>query len=406
MILKSLSASEFTNFSQNHPLTSYYQTTNYAMLMAEYGYDYDLIGLIDDNDNIIAASMILIKPIGIKCYYGYAPRGFLLDYENEYILKEFTEKIKEYYYNKNVIFIKVNPNIIIGEYNIKEKEITYNNNKNITNLLINNDYKKLKDNLYFESQLPRFNAILDLEKFNENCLEKNTKNKTKKGIRKGLTFMNYDKSKLDIFCNLAKNNNDYYYKDFYTVFSKNNEIDLFLIGVDYEEFLENSQYMYNKELEKNIKINEKLTKTSNNKTINAKMNSDKILLTYKNDIMEATKGLSDNKQVFIGGALVVKHNDTANIIFTTFDKSYKRFAPNYFLHYNIIKYYQNVKNYLNLNGITGDFTNDNPYHGLNRFKFGFNPNVYEYIGEFDLIIEPRSYEILLRNNILSKEFNK
>ena len=49
---------------------------------------------------------------------------------------------------------------------------------------------------------------------------------------------------------------------------------------------------------------------------------------------------------------------------------------------------------------------DNPYHGLNRFKNGFNPDIYEYIGEFDLVIDEKNYNHLLKSGLLAKEFNK
>ena len=60
---------EFTKFQKDHPLSSFYQTSNYAVLMAETGYDYDLIALKDEQNNIHAASLILIKPIGFKYFY-------------------------------------------------------------------------------------------------------------------------------------------------------------------------------------------------------------------------------------------------------------------------------------------------------------------------------------------------
>jgi len=408
MQIKELTIEEFTNYQINHQLSNYYQTINYALIMAENGYEYDLIGLVDDSNNILASSLILTKPIGFKSFYGYAPRGFLIDYENEYLVHTFTEKLKEYYYNKNVIFIKLNPNIRIGEINNKDFSILYNSNKDIISLLDRYNYKKLKNNLYFEAQLPRFNAFINLKEFNSHKLDKNTKNKIKKGIRKGLKFEKYPKEYINEFFKLVKNKkdkNEFYYHDYYTVFEKDNSIDLFLVSIDYNSFLENSSYMYNEELEKNSKLNEKLTISSSDKSINKKMNSDKTLLTYKNDIMEATKGIQNNNKTFIAGALVIKHNNTVSILYSGFNNLYKRFAPNYFLHYSIIKHYQNY-DYLDLNGIVGDFKNNNPYSGLNRFKLGFNPNIYEYIGEFDLIIEPKSYNILLTNGILAKEFNK
>lgn len=148
MMLKELTIEEFTNFQKSHPLSNFYQTINYAILMAENGFDYDLIGLVDENDSILAASLILIKPIGIKCFYGYAPRGFLLDYQNEYLVSKFTEQLKEYYYQKNVIFIKLNPNLPIGEVDINSYETKYNENKDLAYGLDKYRYKRLKNNLY------------------------------------------------------------------------------------------------------------------------------------------------------------------------------------------------------------------------------------------------------------------
>lgn len=408
MYIKELTINEFTNYQKSHSLSSYHQTINYGILMAENTHDYDLIGYVDNNNTIYGASLIIIKKIG-KYLYGYAPKGFLIDYSNEYLLKKFTEDIKNYYKRKGLVFIKINPEIAIGEINTKTFQVTYNQNNNITNILINCGYKKLKDNLYFESMLPRFNGFIKTKDFNINNVDKNTKNKIKKAIRKGLVFEKAEKKDLDIFYNFIKHKKEKSineYKDFYTVFEKDNAVDLFLVKIDYNRFLINSQQAYEEELVKNNYYNELLIKSNNPKLINKKMNSDKTLLSYKNDILEATKGLQDNINHYIAGALVVKHNNKASIVMSGYDQAFKRFAPNYFLHYSIINYYLNNYDYIDLNGMTGDFTDNNPYNGLNRFKLGFNPKVYEFIGEFDLIIDELLYKTLLKSGFLAKEFNK
>lgn len=408
MYIKELTINEFTNYQKSHSLSSYHQTINYGILMAENTHDYDLIGYVDDNNTIYGASLIIIKKIG-KYLYGYAPKGFLIDYSNEYLLKKFTEDIKNYYKRKGLVFIKINPEIAIGEINTKTFQVTYNQNNNITNILINCGYKKLKDNLYFESMLPRFNGFIKTKDFNINNVDKNTKNKIKKAIRKGLVFEKAEKKDLDIFYNFIKHKKEKSineYKDFYTVFEKDNAVDLFLVKIDYNRFLINSQQAYEEELVKNNYYNELLIKSNNPKLINKKMNSDKTLLSYKNDILEATKGLQENINHYIAGALVVKHNNKASIVMSGYDQAFKRFAPNYFLHYSIINYYLNTYDYIDLNGMTGDFTDNNPYNGLNRFKLGFNPKVYEFIGEFDLIIDELLYKTLLKSGFLAKEFNK
>ena len=63
MKLKNLSIFEFDEYAKNHPLGSYYQSSSYALVASEQGFDYDLIGMIDDNGNIVAASLILSKKL-------------------------------------------------------------------------------------------------------------------------------------------------------------------------------------------------------------------------------------------------------------------------------------------------------------------------------------------------------
>lgn len=409
MHIKELTINEFTNYQLNHALSSYNQTINYGILMAENTHDYDLIGYVDSDNNIYAASLIIIKKLNNKFFYGYAPKGFLIDYSNETLLRNFTNDLKEYYKQKNVIFIKINPEIAVAEIDTVKFKPLYNINDNITNILINNGYKKLKDNLYFESMIPRFNAFIKTNEFNINNINKNAKNKIKKGIRKGLVFEKADKNDLDIFYNFIKNKKEKhlnYYKDFYTVFEKDNNIDLFLVKIDYNKFLLNSQRAYEEELEKNNYFNELLINSVNPKLLNRKMNSDKTLLVYKNDILEATKGMQNNNDIYIAGALVVTHKNKASIIMSGYDQNYKRFVPNYFLHYNIINYYYKDYDFIDLNGMTGDFTAANPYKGLNDFKLSFNPKLFEFIGEFDLIIDEFAYKTVLKTGLLAREFNK
>jgi len=111
------------------------------------------------------------------------------------------------------------------------------------------------------------------------------------------------------------------------------------------------------------------------------------------------------KETFIAGALVAKYNNRVNIIVSGIDTNYKQFNANYFLHYKILEYYKKEFKFVDLNGITGDFSKSNPYKGLNDFKLGFNPNAYEFIGEFDFIINEKAYYSLYKKNLLAKEFN-
>lgn len=406
MFIREMSIAEFKEFANTHFIGNFHESINYALIKAEEGFEYEFIAY--GADDIVGAALILYKKIG-SVYFGYSPRGFLIDYSNDYLLEDFTNKIKEYYKNRNFAFIKINPEIAIAKLNKDTMNFEYNENYKIIDMLTKNGYKKLKNNMNFEALLPRVNAIIKLDGYDYNNLSKNTRNKVKKGIRKGLILEKANPDKLNIFYKFIKNKinrDEYYYNDFYNVFSKTLDVDLMLVKVDYKAFLINAQEAYNEELRRNASFNNKLITNNNANAINAKMNSDKALLSYKNDIAEASKNLNTGLETYVAGALVIKHQNRVIIQISGFNKAMSRFSPNYFLYYALIKYYQQEYKYLDLNGITADLSKENHYYGLNRFKMGFNPDVYEYIGEFDLVIDEKQYEKLLKSGALAKEFNK
>ena len=190
MHIKELSIHEFENFVDKSGFGSHYQTYEYAALMKDNGFSFEMIGLVDENANIHAASLILIKKLTKLFKYGYAPKGFIIDYTDKKLLKEFTDKVISYY-KKKLVFIKINPEVAIAEININNFKKTYNDNAQIIKSLLDLGYVKLKDNLYFESTLPKYNGIVNLKKFSLDHLDKNTRNKIKRGASKGINNHEY-----------------------------------------------------------------------------------------------------------------------------------------------------------------------------------------------------------------------
>lgn len=409
MKIRQLSIFEFDKFALSHPLSSYYQTSNYALFQSEQGNDYDLIGLVNEKNEIIAASLIVIKKINIFFSYGYAPRGFLMNYYDEAIIKEFTTKLKKHYYNKNVAFIKVNPEIEIGQIDFKKQSITYNRNRNIANTLKKYNFKKLSGNKLFETKLPNYNAITILKEYDFKNLPKNARNKIHKGENSGIYIEKGKRDDIRTLYELFKLKKDRplsYYINYYNAFSKNDNIDIFLLKIDFEKCLINLREKYEKELELNNKLNDKVLSNNTPDVLRRKMTSDKNLNDYNQNIAIATQNLAKQKELIIGGAITIKHKNRINIMISSYNKQFKHYSPNYYLHHAIIEYYKNDYDFIDLNGITGDFSKENPYKGLNEFKQGFNPLSFEYIGEYDFIINHGLYKSMEENGILAKEFNK
>lgn len=409
MRIRKLSLFEFDEYAKSHPLRSYHQSSNYAIFMAESGFDYDFIGYVDENDGIHAASLILHKKIDMFNKYGYAPKGFLMDYYDEAFVKEFTTALKKYYYKRNFAFIKINPEIAIGEINIDTKVTTYNNNLQLVDMLERNNFKKLKNNTLFEAILPRFNAILILKQAAFSKLSKPARNKIRKGLRKGLYLEKGSRDDISILYKFIKNKkkrSENFYKNYYNVFSKSDDIDVFLVKIDFEECLINARENYEIELEKNKRLVAEVMKNNNEANLKRKMASDLVLQNYKNDIVEATQGLSQSRYKYIAGCIAIKYENRVSIVISGFNNYFKRYNPNYFLHYKLIEHYKRDYDFMDLNGITGEFNEANPYNGLNDFKFAFKPKAFEYIGEFDFIINEGIYKGLVSSGLLAQEFTK
>ena len=409
MKLRTLSIFEFDDYAKTHPLGSYNQTSSYAMLASEQGFEYDLLGFVDDQGNIKAASLILYKKLGMFNRYGYAPKGFLIDYHDTELLKEFTKALKKYYYKKNFAFIKVNPEISVGTMDYKNKIINYNQNHILESTLRGLNFKKMESNKRFETKVPIYNAIQVLKTTNLKTVNKNTRNKIRKGLKNGLYLEKTNRDGLDIlfpFIKNKKNHTIYHYYNYYNAFSRNNDIDIFLVKINYEDCLINLRERYEIELERNNKIVNKVMGKPSKENLRRKLESDTVLNTIKDNIALATNGLAKNKEQYIAGAITIKYKNRVYILITGYDKKFKMFSPNYFLHYQLIEYYKKDFDFIDLNGITGDFTAENPYKGLDEFKLGFNPYAFEYIGEYDFIINESLYKAMEQSGQLAKEFNK
>lgn len=409
MHLKDLSIFEFNKYALQHPLGSYHQTTNYALFMSERGYDYDLIGLVDDENNIHAASLILYKKLNFFIRIAYAPKGFLIDYHDTKLLKCFSELLIKRYYKKNFAFITINPEICIGNIDIENKKIIYNENKEIERQLSMLKYERINEKKHFENRIPKFNAIIKLKDFSLKNISKSTRNKINKSLKNGLALIKGTREDIANIYPFFKNKKKYkieHYYNYYNAFNKEDLIDIFLVKMDFEKCLTNIKKQYETELEYNNSLVNKFLKENNEENLKRKLESDKNLSFYKGKIKELTDSLAENKETYIAGAITIKYKNRVHILISGFDQKYKNFCSNHFLHYKLIEHYKKDYSFFELNGITGDFNSTNPYKGLDDFKLGFNPYACEYIGEYNFIINEGLYKTIIENDLLKKNTNK
>ena len=63
MKIITLEENQFNKYAENHKYRSYYQSSAYGKIMKKFGYDTHYLGIIDDNENLIGASLLLYKEV-------------------------------------------------------------------------------------------------------------------------------------------------------------------------------------------------------------------------------------------------------------------------------------------------------------------------------------------------------
>lgn len=419
MKIKTLNEKDFTKFASNHKYHNFYQTTNYGNLMKNNGFDTTYLGFYNNSNVLIGASLILYKKIFTKYKFAYAPNGFLIDYSDEDIISDLTLHIKKLLLKQDFIFIKIDPLIHCSERDEYGKLISFNPEiNNIMEILSKNGYKHHGFNKFFENLKPRWNAVTKLTVSNDKLyyeLNKQTRNKINKANKYGVEVHKGSIEDLPIFYNFIKNKHSRkyeYYLKLFEEFEKDDNIELYLSTINTEKYVRNSKLAYEKELDRN----ENLSKEMNDihlkgkdvrKVLNKKMESDKIMDQEQNNLLNATQLFQEYPDgLVIGGAIMIKNGDSANLLIEGFDKKYNSFNPNYLLKWEIIKHYNELEyKSINLNAIVGEFYHKNKYSGLNEMKLGFNAHAVEYIGEFDYIINKPIYK-LYELNLLNKPSEK
>lgn len=413
MSIEEINIKVFDEFTNNHMLKNYFQSSEYGELMDYSNYSVMYIGAFNQLEHLVGASIILYKTIGPNIKYGYAPRGFILDYYDKDLLKTFTKKIKEYFFKKGFAFIKINPEIVysIVDFKTKTKKINSKNKELIENLK-SLGYEKLKDNMYFEAMLPKYTPIIDLKKYNMNSLDDSIKECIKNSELKGATLIIGNKEnikELYNFISYKDSKTEAYYEYFYNIFNKSKKVDVLFVEINYDIYVKylQKEYIYQQEI--NDKINKKFEKNPKDEDLyNEKMESDKLVKSIASNIVTANERMKDNIQKeIVGGAFIVKHEGRVTIEIAGQNKNYTEVDIKTYMYYKIIESYKKAGyDFLDLFGITADFSDTNPYKELNEFKLKFNPVVYEYIGEFDLIINKAFHQLLWSTNAIQKEFYK
>ena len=407
-----LTSEEFVQFTKNHEQSSFYQTLNWGNLKRENGWLSHLVGVKKDKQ-VVAASLVLSKEIKFGKKMFYAPRGFILDYNDYDLLKFFTKNIKEYAKRRGAIFIKIDPYISYQERDLEGKIVENGkNNKKAYNNLIKLGYKHFGFNLMQESLQPRWIFITPSKNTTVEEAMKNMDAKTRQILRKNernkIKVREIDYNELNKFKDIMAHTGERrefidrplsYYQEMYKHLHDDGILKILIAELDTNELIAEYQSEIDnlkKEKEDRAnKYNQDPSKMNEQKYREKQAHCDKEIerITKTQNHIRDLK-LKYGNIITLGGILfLIYGNEVLSLVGGSY-KEFMEFQSAYTVHFAGLKYaIENNYDRYNFYGITGVFDPENPLFGLYSFKRDFGGKVVELIGEFDLVIDKPMYSL-------------
>ena len=395
MELRELSKKEFDNYALNHPFGSFQQTSFWGRFMEGDKFHAYYVGCFI-KEKIVGASLLLSCEIRKKIRVFYAPRGFLIDYKNEELLKEFTEEVKNFIIEKHGVILKIDPYILVrdrdNDGNIIEGGV---NNQFVEINLTNANFIKVNDRIQ-----PKWLSRINLKDKNIEDVFNGFSPKARQIVRRnerlGFKVRDLDFKDVDKFITIINEESKKYntisptiafFQDlkqafdgdikFKEVYFKREEvisnIDKMILDVNKEKEIRINNYHNSKMtvdyfIDKELEDEKEIKRLENLKEYFSKCSDDVSMGIY----MFITTG---NEIVSLNGGIADEYN---------------KLDASYTLHYEMIKCaIENGYKYYNLYEI-GDITDsNNKLANSYNYKKNFGGEVIELVGEYDLIINPK-----------------
>jgi len=387
---------QFKNYSNIHSKKNYKQSIEYAYFQEKYGYSKLFLGLMDDNQNIVAATLLLEKKLTGKYKYGYCPNGFLIDFFNSSLVNIFTVELKKYLKQYNFIYVRLNPTL---DYQIFSSNfILVENNSNVIN-----DLKKL--GYQFINSTSKYHIIINSNDINKTYhnFKRSLKRNIKSSLEQGVSVHRGASEELETIFSFMDNPS--FYKDMLASFtSKYNQIEFYYAKMNPEVYINNYRYLLKTETERNDFINKKLQNRNikkTNKLLNLKMVSDKLIIKYNNEIKKTTEIYTKYPNgVILSTCAVINNQREIIFIGEGYNKDFMKYKSMPILKWEIIKKYINLGySKFDLGILEKNLGN---VYTTNQ---GFNGNIVEVSNDFDLVINDMLYKLNNSINTITKNKN-
>lgn len=372
---------EFDTFVLHSSQNNLFQSSSWATLKENWESHFLSV---KEGDKIVGAALVLIRPLILGKKLAYIPRGPIMDFHNEELIRFFFEHLKQFAKNQHCAIVRFDPEIIYHKFTYQERNDAHENqNEDILSLFQSLGIRHKGFTTHIpEATQPRFNAMMEVTEDYRNHLVKNTNQSIRTAIKRGAEVY-VGKEYLHDFAMVMKET------------EKRNHIAL--RNEEYfqkmlDAFGEHATVMVTKlNFPRQIQlVNQEIENLENDLLHVEHEKQKKSILKQIDDLTKELSFLQEHyeeegkDEVTICGKLVCWNDSRMEFFYMGNHPKYMRIRANYLLYSKFLDYcVENHIPYCSFGGIDGSLKD-----GLTQFKSAWPISIEEYVGEFNIVFDP------------------
>ena len=377
-------AAEIDAFVTEHPQNSLFQCSEWAEVKNNWDH---YLTCVKENGVIVASALVLVRRLPMKVSLFYIPRGPVMDYHNDALVRFYLDRLKELALKEHAFAIRFDPNEFSRVYPYAEKDEPhpYDNADVIERLKAYGARHKGFTVMIEEATQPRFNASMECTPDYYSRLDHKVRQSCSTALKKGAKLyegheyihdfaqaMHYTETRKGVALRTEE-----YFRHMCDVYK-----DRCIVMVVKLNFAEEIARLENEIRE----AQEGIENTSYKKQKNALQQK---LKNAQNDLekLQADRDREGKDEVILAGKLAIYNKNRMEFVYMGNNADYMRLRSSYLLYktYLDICAEKGIR-YVSMGGIEGTLDD-----GLTTFKSSWLMNVEEYIGEFNIVLNRPVY---------------
>jgi len=400
----------FDAFAIASPLNHYSKTSRFIAFKQPEFRGGDLLGVEDDQGNLIATAVMLHHRTYIPSgQYSYCQYGFNLDIEDRELVRFFAEHLFAYAREKGSFFLRMDFNITRREHEKSGKVMEGGfNHEYLTEILQQSGFRHLGYNYgYSGNWMSRYTERLDLDRpWNEvlkgikRCSTLTAKNEQRdvqveKAGRDQLNILAMSQGQLSRRLGFKPKSLSYFEHmwDCYEPY-----MHYYVVTVNYHQAMLN----LNSAIEEDARHLDLMKDPRKMESIRKNMDA------MQKEIAQIKElGLDQDRRVPLGAKLIIMQGTNVWNVNMYTVKTLMNFRGAFALHRYAIEdlYRLGAKTY-DFEGISGSLDPSDEYYGQQEFKKSFGGDFLEFLGEFDAVADEKAYQSWLRSDHLYRRIRR